>query len=336
MRIALVAPPYRPIPPIGYGGIERVIQRFIERLAREGHDLTLFALAGSRAPCTIVPIPDAHANRPLSGVTRKAHVISEEPLYEAMRAHFESWRPDVIHDWSFQNLFVLRHGHRFPFVISTCIPPGPGARRPNLVACSAAHAALCGQGTEYVHYGLDLDEWTWSVKKPDPPVHIAKIAPYKGQHVAIGAARRAKVPLVLAGNVESTLYYWGRIRPLLAISPAVRHVGEITDTGAYLRSAQALVQTPLWFDAFPLIVLEALASGTPVVALAEGGIPEQVEHGVNGFLCGSADELADALARVDELRPEACRAVAAERFPIRKMTSGYQALYERVLAGESW
>jgi glycosyltransferase involved in cell wall biosynthesis len=335
MRIAMIAPPYRPVPPQGYGGIERVIDRFVHRLVQEGHDVTLFALAGSRAPCRVVEIPAAHPGKAPSGVRRAADVISEEPLCEAMQACFRTWRPDVIHDWSFQNLFVLRD-RRIPFLVSTCIPPAPGDRRPNWVACSAAHAALCGGGTKYVHYGLDFAAWPFSPAGADHVVQVAKIAPYKGQHVAIRAARKARVPLVLAGNVESAFYYYSRVLPLIALSRNVRHIGEISDTGACLRQARALVQAPLWFDAFPLIVLESFASGTPVVALAEGGIPEQIDEGVTGFLCRSADEMAAALGRVGELDRAACRDRAAERFPVSRMTRSYQELYERVLDGETW
>lgn len=336
MRIALVSTAYKATPPAGYGGIERVVYELAEELVRQGHEVLLFGARGSRCSGRTIEVDAFNPATAPSGITKGEHVVSEEPLYAAMRKTLREYRPDIVHDWSFQNLYCTRHGSDFNFLISTCVPPAPGYARPNLVACSRAHAALCGPATRYVHYGLDLSRWSWSKEKAPHLVHIAKIARYKGQHLSILAARSAGRPLRLAGNVEDRLYWNLVVRPLLWVSPEVRWIGEIPGTAEQLREARALVQAPRWFEAYPLVVLEAAASGTPVIALAEGGIPEQIEPGVNGFLCRDRQELATAMARVDELDPAACRAHAEEHFTVARMAREYAALYQAVQDGERW
>jgi glycosyltransferase involved in cell wall biosynthesis len=335
VRIALLSTVYRSTPPVGYGGIERVVYHLAEELVRRGHAVTLFGPPGSACSGRTITVSGYDPATAPSSIPHPAAGLSEERLYEALQEFLRKERVDVVHDWTFQNLFVLRHRERVPFLISTCVPPHPGYARPNLVACSQAHAALCG-GVRYVHYGLPLADWRYRYEKKRHLVHISKIARYKGQHLAILAARRAGVELHLAGHVEDALYH-AALRPLRWMSPGIKYIGEIDGTNAHLEEAAALVQTPRWFDAFPLVVLEALASATPVVAVATGGIPEQIVHGVTGFLCGpSVKELAQAMAAVDQIKPRDCRAYAEEHFSIERMAADYLTLYQRVIDGETW
>jgi len=142
--------------------------------------------------------------------------------------------------------------------------------------------------------------------------------------------------LLIAGNIEDRIYYYSKIKPLLLISPNVRYIGEVKGTEEYLRKARALIQTPLWFDAFPLVVLESFASGTPVIALDEGGVSEQIVDGLNGFLCKSVDDIVSAMRRIDEIKPQNCRAYVEEHFSVKRMAKNYIDAYNTVLAGEGW
>lgn len=336
MKIGMVSTVYKATPPSGYGGIERVVHTLAEQLVRDGHEVTLFGTPGSRCSGHTVEIADYDPKNAPSGVTRGSDVISEEPLYRAMKDHLKTAALDVVHDWSFQNLYATRHPDHVPFVISTCIPPVPGYRRPNLVACSRAHAALFGGGTRFVHYGLDLRQWSFQPEKRDPLIHLSKIAPYKGQHLTIKAAARAGVPLTLAGNIEDRRYYWTRIKPRLVLSRNIRYIGETRGTNAHLEPARGLVQTPRWFEAFPLVVLESCASGTPVIALNRGGLAEQIRNGVNGYLCENVDQMAAAMRRIDRISPAACREYAEKNFSVERMAGEYTRLYENVTRGERW
>ena len=336
MRILVVSTVYNSTPPVGYGGIQRVVHTLAEALVRQGHDVILMAPPRSHCSGRTVHVSAYDPERPWSAIKGEGDLLSEEPLYDAMREFLDSERVDIIHDWSFQSLFVRRHPEHTPFVVSTCIPPAPGFARANLVASSAAHSRLMGGTTRYVHYGLPLQSWPSETRKTRPAIHVAKIARYKAQHLAILAAMRARKPLVVAGNVEDRRYYNVAIRPLLWMARNVKYIGEIAGTQEALLPAAALVQTPRWFDCFPLVVLEALASATPVIAFAEGGLPEQVKHGETGYLCNDVTSLADALTRLETIDPRACRADAEKRFSDEVMARGYGEIYQRVLDGERW
>ncbi|SFM94116.1 glycosyltransferase [Thermodesulforhabdus norvegica] len=336
MKIAMVSIPYKTTPPVGYGGIERVVYELTEELIRQGHEVVLFATPGSHCSGETVEIQGYEPERAPSGITRTSRGLSEEPLYRAMREYLSHKPVDVIHDWSFENLFVLRHPRDFPFVISSCVPPHPGYKRPNLVAASRAHAFLFGDSVPYVHYGVDLERYRFQPRKTMPMIHIAKIARYKGQHIAVLAAFLAGQALMLAGNVEDSKYYRLMIRPLVFAIPGVSYIGELPSTQQYLANAKALVQTPRWFDVLPLVIIESLACGTPVIALNRGGISEQIVDGENGFLCESFSQLIRAMKKVQGISPYRCREIAEERFDVRRMASEYIRLYERVINGETW
>lgn len=336
MRVAVVSIVYKKTPPDGYGGIERVVYTMVEGLVKAGHDVTLFAIPGSYCSGKTIEVPGYDPAKAPSGIMRPSDALSEEPLFRAMEEYLSTNPVDIIHDWSFDNLYVLRHPEKFPFVISTCIPPTPGYQRQNLVACSAAHAKQCGGTTRYVHYGLELDKYEYSYTKKDYFIHISKIARYKGQHLAALAFRKTKENLVIAGNVEDRLYYRAVLKPTLWISPNVSYIGEIQGTNRYLKDAKALIQTPRWFDAFPLVVLESFASATPVIGFAEGGVPEQIASGVNGFLCSDANTLREAVNRIDEIKPRDCRDYAEEHFSDARMVRDYVELYQRAMDRDIW
>jgi glycosyltransferase involved in cell wall biosynthesis len=183
---------------------------------------------------------------------------------------------------------------------------------------------------------LDLSEYSFQRDKAGHLIHIAKIARYKGQHLAILAARKTKAKLQIAGNVEDKLYFYGFLKPLIKVSVGCSYIGEVNGTKDSLSHARCLIQTPRWFDAFPLVILESLASGTPVIAFSEGGIPEQIVHGKTGFLCHNVNELSTAIENVSSLRLSDCRTYAEEHFTVQRMAQQYLNLYERVLDSEQW
>lgn len=336
MKVAVVSIPYKTTPPVGYGGIERVVYEFVEELVRRGHEVVLFATPGSYCSGTTIEVAGYEASTAPSGLAKGQKGVSEEPLYRAMKEYLSENPVDIIHDWSFENLFVLRHPDSFPFIISICIPPFPGHKRPNLVAASKAHSLLFNPPVPYVHYGLNLGNYPFCATKNQPMIHIAKIATYKGQHLAIMAAMLARKELLLAGNVEDRRYFKAVVYPLVKLISKVNYIGEILGTIEHVQYAEALIQTPRWFDVFPLVILESLACGTPVIALNKGGIPEQIEHGVNGFLCDGVRDLARSMARVHEIKPEHCREIAERKFSVKRMVDDYLDLYSKVINGANW
>lgn len=337
MKIAMVSIPYHPTPPKGYGGIERVVYELTEELIRKGHEVVLFGASGSYCSGKTIVVSDRQNKEPVpSGITKDKSWLSEEPLYKAMRDYLDHNPVDIIHDWSFQNLYVLRHPDRFPFVISSCIPPAKGYKRPNLVAASKAHANLLGITSKYVHYGLNMESYEVSFDKTEPMVHLAKIAPYKGQHISITAAFLAGKDLIIAGNVEDERYFKFFVKPIVSVIPGMKYVGEVDGSRGILKKARALIQAPRWFDVFPFVVLESLALGTPVIALNQGGVAEQIDHGITGFLCNSIGDMVKAMKHIDSIDPRICRNIAEERFSVRIMAEKYLSIYEEVIEGKRW
>jgi glycosyltransferase involved in cell wall biosynthesis len=334
MRIAVVSTINLPTPPAGYGGIERLVYWYAEELVRQGHEVTLFGRTGSHCSGRTIEVTDSAAQAPSSGGKVR---LSEESLYRCMRDHFAAEPPDVIHDWSLQNLYVNRHPDTAPFIVSTCVPQPADYAQRNVVAASAAHAATLKDGkVPFVRFGIDVDNLPFSSERGTRLVQVAKIARYKGQHLAMLAAALARKPLDVVGNVEGQRYYRLIVRPLAALLPMVRLTGETFEVDAVLRSALALVLTPQWFETFPLVSLQAMAAGTPVLTLASGGLPEQIEEGINGFVANGVRELAGYMRRVEEIDRRACRAIVEERFHVRRMVHDYIRLYERVRDRESW
>ncbi len=336
MKIAVVSIPYRTTPPSGYGGIERVVYEFVEELVRQGHEIVLFATPGSYCSGITVEVPEYDPDKAPSGMAKGSKGVSEEPLYKVMRDYLDRNPVDLIHDWSFENLFVLKHLDAFPFLISTCIPPIEGTKKPNMVAASKAHSELFNPPIPFVHYGLNLENYPFQKLKNQPMIHIAKIAAYKGQHLALLASFIARENIILAGNVEDKVYFRAVINPMVKLLPTAEYIGEIPGTVEYLKSARALIQTPRWFDVLPLVILESLACGTPVVSLNKGGIPEQIDHGVNGFLCDSFKELILFMKEVDSIKPENCRETAEKKFNVKRMVQEYVNLYNKVINGAGW
>lgn len=336
MKILIVSTVYNSTPPVGYGGIQRVVHWLVEALVRRGHQVTLLAPPRSHCSGRTVHVDAYDPCRPWGAVAGSSDLMSEEPLYDAMVDLLHRERFDVVHDWSFLNLYLRRHPERLPYLISTSIPPYAGYARANLVACSAAHAALVGGRTRFVHYGLPLSTWPYETVKTEPLIHIAKIGWFKAQHLALLASARAAQPLMLAGNVEQAWFHNLLVRPLLALNRRARHIGEIDGAAPHLLRATALVQTPQTFDCFPLTVLESLACGTPVIAMRNGGIPEQFVHGQHGFLCDSIGELAQAMRDIKQIDPAACRAHAEAHYSDERMAIDYERLYAQVIDGDRW
>jgi glycosyltransferase involved in cell wall biosynthesis len=336
LKILVVSAVYNSTPPVGYGGIQRVVHWLVEALVRVGHDVTLLAPPRSYCSGKTVHVTAYDPARPWGAIGNSGDLLSEEPLYQAMVDLIDRESFDIVHDWSFSNLYVQRHPERIPFIVSTCIPPERGYARSNLVACSKAHARLIGGKTRYVYYGLPLGDWPYQLIKSEPMIHIAKIGWFKAQHLALLASLKASEPIILAGNIEQPWYFNLVVRPLLAVNRHASHIGEINGARERLLLSRALVQTPQTFDCFPLTVLESLACATPVIAMRNGGIPEQFVHGVHGFLCDDIRELVAAMHSISSINPADCRAHAETHFSDARMAHDYLLLYAEVIGGNQW
>ncbi len=338
LRIGVVAPPWFEIPPRAYGGIEAMVYHLVEGLVERGHEVILVAAGArhtsARMHCTFERPPSERLGESFPEVAHAlaaAEVLSDTPL-------------DIVHDNSFAGpLVACRYGA--PTVVTAHGPVtgefgdryyarlGPGV---GLIAISDAQMRLAPHlpWLGRVHNAIPVLEFPFREDKDDYVLFLGRMSPEKGAHLAIDAARAAGLPLVMAAKCREgaeRAYFEAEVAPRLG--PGVTYVGEadLATKKDLLARARCLVSPVCWEEPFGLVMAEALACGTPVVALRRGSVPEIVEHGTTGLICDSPDELPAALHRVEECDPVTCRRSALERFDVAIMVSGYEAMYRRAL-----
>jgi glycosyltransferase involved in cell wall biosynthesis len=338
MHIVLTVDPEIPVPPRHYGGIERIVDLLGRGLTARGHRVTLFAHPESEVPCERV----AWEGR--SSASRRDTLANAWQLHRYARRE----RPDVVH--SFARLAYLlpllpRHVAKVQSYQRAVTPRSVRwgqrlARRGTLsfTACSRSCASSCGGVGlwEVIYNGVPLDRYqpAESVPADAPLVFLGRLERVKGPHHAVAVARRTGRRLLLAGTVPTggDEHDYCKAEVLAHCDGRqVEYVGPVDDRqkNELLRCAAALLFPIEWEEPFGIVMAEALACGTPVLAFPRGAAPEVVAPGVNGFLCRSAGEMAEAVSRLPELSRAACRRTAAERFSADVIVGHYEAAYHR-------
>jgi glycosyltransferase involved in cell wall biosynthesis len=341
MRIAQVAPLYESVPPQGYGGTERVVSYLTEALVRQGHEVTLFASGDSVtaarlvAPCRAALRLDPQCRDPLAH-----HVLMVEQVFQ-QRSRF-----DCIH-WHLDYLpFPLARRQPTPHVTTLHgrldLPDlGPlyqeFADVPVVSISDAQRQPLPGinwQGT--VYHGLPEDLYTF---RPEPGPYLAflgRISPEKRVDHAIEIAQHLGMDLKIAAKVDPVdrAYFEAVVAPLLR-EPLVEFVGEIGEgeKDDFLGHAYALLFPIDWPEPFGLVMIEAMACGTPVIAYRRGSVPEILEDGVTGFMVDDVETAVRAAEHIPTLSRWRCRQRFEARFSAARMARDYLALYRRLVAG---
>jgi len=341
VRIALIAPPWYAVPPEGYGGIEWVVALLADGLTDHGHQVTLFAPPGSRTKARLIsplgeqPPPDSIGN----------------PWYEASHAmsayrHAEDF--DLLHDHTGPvgvsiGALVDRpivHTLHGPFTPEALMLYSRIARHLWFVAISESQRSMGPPGLNWggvVYNGIPMDHYRYREDKEDFLLFLGRADEEKAPHLAVEAATRAGRRLVMCATTknERERRYWAdRVEPLLGDYVEVFGECDSEQKADLLARARALLFPIQWPEPFGLVMTEAMASGTPVVAWRNGSVPEVVDDGVTGFVVDSMEELVRAIDRVGELDPRALRARVEERFSAEAMVAGYERAYGHVLAAE--
>ncbi len=338
LRIGLIAPPWVAVPAPVYGGTELVVDQLARGLTRMGYEVVLFTTGDSTCPVdTRWLYPEALGTTASNGV-EQAHV---EAAYEALAS------VDLIHDHTLSGpQWAVASGCRVPVVTTAHGPFTPELRRAygamatggvEVVAISHAQRRSATEipiGT-VIHHGIDTTGLPIGRGQGGYVAFLGRMHPDKGAHRAIEIARAAGKKILLAAKMwepEERHYFETSVEPLLG--PDAIYVGEVGGEAkrTFLEGAEALVNPIRWPEPFGLVMIEALASGTPVLSFPEGAAPEIVEHGRSGFLCADEAEMVEALHRVPDLDRHECRARVDERFSADRMVQDHLDLYERLVS----
>lgn len=338
MKIAQIAPLWESVPPKLYGGTERIVSYITEELVRLGHEVTLFASGDSETAARLRPACP-NALRLLNGpVNRDApFIVMQEQAFGREADQF-----DIIHSHLDFLSFPMSRRCRTPVLttlhgrldLPEIVPVfAEYADMPVVSISNAQRIPLPGanwQGT--VYHGLpDLYSF-----HPNPGSYLAflgRISPEKRPDHAIEIAKRVGMPLRIAAKVDPAdrEYFETQIEHLLD-HPLVEYVGEITDAEKcdFLGDAAAVLCTYDWPEPFGIVLIEALACGTPVLAYRRGSIPEIIEDGVTGFICDNLQEMVAAMNRLPLIQRQRCRDAFESRFTAQRMAEDYLAIYERM------
>jgi glycosyltransferase involved in cell wall biosynthesis len=343
MRIAQVAPLYESVPPRLYGGTERVVSYLTEELVRLGHDVTLFASGDSLTRAHLqAACPRALRLDPSCYDSLAPH------LHMLSRVYQRAQEFDVIHCHTDYLGLLLTRLTRTPTVITLhgrldipeIVPLYQEYPEVRLVSISDAQRPPLAhpRWAATVYHGLPPDLYTFHPRRGSYLLFLGRIAPEKRPDSAIRVACRAGVPLRIAAKVDRVdrEYFETTIRPLLD-HPLVEFLGEVNEQQKreLLGNALALLFPIDWPEPFGLVMIEALAAGTPVIARRRGAVPEVLRDGVTGLLGESEDDLVAAVRWVAALDRAACRREFEQRFTVRVMTDNYLRVYEAALKAQT-
>jgi glycosyltransferase involved in cell wall biosynthesis len=338
VRIGMIAPITHPYPPPGYGPWERVTHDLTEQLVRDGHDVTLFASAASQTEATLV----ATVDEPVEALPPERRRESEDRHIRVAVESATSNEVEVLH--SHLHVHVLRHADRITCPLVTTLHGS---------AWNAEHHETLRRHSQLpfvsisdkerdflpelnylatIPNGVRVDEFPPGEGSGDYLVFVGRMAPEKAPHLAVEVAKRAGRPMLMAGVIEDV--HRGYATSVLdAAGGDVDFLGPLNrpELSLLLGDAAGLVMPLLWDEPFGLVVVEAFASGTPVIAWRRGAMPEIVEDGVTGFLVDDVEGGARAVSHLSSLRRSDCVHSARSRFSDASMAHGYASVYEDVI-----
>ncbi|MBE9050444.1 glycosyltransferase family 4 protein [Nostocales cyanobacterium LEGE 11386] len=341
MRIAQIAPLWERVPPPAYGGIELVVGLLTDELVRRGHEVTLFASGDSISSAKLVSVhPRA---------LRLDATIQDGSIYDMLNlasVYERAEEFDIIHAHTgygalaYANLVTTPTVHTLHGIFT---PDNEKMFRfgKNQPYISISHAQreprLALNYVATVYNGIDVSSYKFHAQPEDPPylAFLGRISPEKGAHLAIEIAKQAGWRLKIAGKVDvvDVEYFEKEIKPQID-SKQIEYLGEANHAqkNALMGGAVATLFPITWREPFGLVMIESMASGTPVIAMKMGSTVEVIDHGKTGFLCDNIQECISAIEQVTQLDRYGCRQHIENFFSTRQMVDGYEAVYQQIIA----
>jgi glycosyltransferase involved in cell wall biosynthesis len=337
MRVGLIAPPWVPVPPPMYGGTEQVVDDLVAALKRMGHEVRLFSVGDSTCAVDLSWYYQSPPGPMGSSLPEAAHVLAAYAALDDV---------DVIHDHTLLGGLLRREVAGTPPVVVTNHGVFTEETRAIFGAISRSAAVVAISHDQrssapdvpvasVIPHGIDLRRHRFGSGGGGYVLFVGRMSADKGLHRAIRVARRAGRRLVFVSKMwapDEIAYFDEQVRPLLGDD--VRHVqpGTAQELRELYRHAEALLNPIRWREPFGLVMAEALASGTPVLAFPEGAAREIVEDGRTGFLCPDEPAMVWGLEHLGLLDRRRCRQAAEDRFDVNRMALDHVRLYERVIA----
>ena len=336
MRIGIIAPPWLPVPPLAYGGTEAVLDNLARGLKAAGHDVLLFTTGDSSCD-----VPRAWTYERSLGVGFPGAVAE---LRHVIAAYAQMAEVDIVHDHTlagpiysawFPKLPVVTTNHG-PFVIELADIYRAMAPRVPVIAISHHQASTAGDIpiAAVIHHGIAVDEFPLGAGQGGYALFLGRLHPSKGAHVAARVARAGGIPLRIAGKLSEPVeieYFVEQVKPLLGND--IEYVGELSheDKLSALADAACLLNPIQWPEPFGMVMVEALACGSPVITTRQGAAPEIVKEGIGGFVCDDEESLIAGIRRIGEIDRVGCRAFVDAHFSVARMVQRHLAFYERVI-----
>jgi glycosyltransferase involved in cell wall biosynthesis len=335
----MLAPPWISVPPTGYGGVESVVSALTEALVQRGNEVTLFCAPGSTSSAHVVTLLDeAHPDE----IERSLYEVDHVARAFAAIDRAQRERPfDVVHDHcGFTALGMadrlatpLVHTLHGQFTRATSAFYARHESKATLVAISRAQRATAPEplaDVKVIPNPIELQGWPMRERKEDYLLWVGRMTAEKGPHRAIAAARAAGVPLVLAGVIQpgQQAFFDREVAPHID-GDRVRFLGEIGGTlkRSAFAGARALLMPISWEEPFGMVMVEALACGTPVIAFPAGAASELVIDGLTGFLVADETAMAAAVERLESISPRDCRAWVADHCDVDVVAGAYESAY---------
>lgn len=338
MHILITADPELPVPPILYGGIERIVELLVNGLIDRGHEVTLVANPDSSIKIDYLNSWPGQNSRGILNCIKNIN---------AMNSAINDFRPEIIHSFSRLIYMITQLPFKIPKIMSYQRLPSSHTIKNalrisrntlNFTGCSDYICSIgrkTGGKWETIYNFVDTDKYEFCsmIDKNAPLVFLSRVERIKGAHNAIKAALNTGKDLIIAGNADQKSNYWkNEIKPYIGKN-GIDYVGPVNDQqkNELLRNALAMVVPIEWDEPFGIVFTESLACGTPIISCPRGALPEIVNNGENGFLVDSVNGLSEAIEKVYEVDRDNCRAIAEMKFSSNVTIDKYENLYKSLI-----
>ena len=346
LKIAQIAPLWFPIPPEKYGGIERIVHFLTEELVKRSHQVTLFASGDSKTKAKLVSVTPKSLIKagyswqdPFWNLENLSTAFKMAEKFDLIHCHLDLWalpfqdltKVPVLHTLHNQlyKASITREGERKPTRLEIFEKHKKETLAVFISKSERKQSAVRFPKNWVIYNGINITQFKFNPKPKSHFIWIARIDPFKGIENAIRATEILDVELLLAGRLDPARkkYFETKIRPHL--SRKIRYLGELPqeELSDFYGQAKACLYPIEWEEPFGLIMVEAMATGTPVIAYRRGSVPEIVKNGETGFVVENIEEMVEAMKKIDEIDRAKCRQRVEKYFSYQKMVDEYEKLY---------